>query len=201
MKLESLVGVRHAVALVGAAAVCAIVAGCIRAAPVTAAVPPIICESSYSNFAWGGVVTYTGIADNGQVLHFDSRTAQGLQGFALLDLALPDRPRAAHLAHRYVVSSPTGAVVPPAVLDRIMALAEQVRDGEVTRESRGADMGQSTLECFVASSDGRYFESIVLRSEGDWEMHNTDPAAPELIELLTSLLASEPAPAPAPAPQ
>jgi hypothetical protein len=190
MKPWNPVKARHAVALGGIAAVCAVVAGCVGTEPVRAAEPPILCESSYSNFAWTPTLMFTGIGEDGRIYRFSSQETTDLQGFALLDLALPERPRAADIARRYVISSPTGEVVPPDVLQRIAALAAEVRDGAVTREQRGADMGQSTLACFVPVSEGsNLFDNVVISSDGDWEERNTDPAAAELAELLTSLLA------------
>ncbi|MGF1625540.1 MAG: hypothetical protein ACFCVH_11705 [Alphaproteobacteria bacterium] len=187
-------GLRRTAALMIAAASCAAGLGCIPASPVTAAEQPILCESSYSNFAWAPTVIFTGIAGNGQVLHFDSRTADGLQGFSLLGLALPDRPRPADLAHRYVLSSPTGTVVPPEMLNRIAALAREARQGTISREPRGADMGQRTIECYVPTADGRAFHRVVIQSDGDWTMRNAHPAAAELAALLAPMLSAEPAP-------
>jgi len=181
-------GTWRAIALVAVAGGAA-GAGCVATEPVRAAEPPILCEASYTNFAWTPVLIFTGITRDGQVLHFDSRENTELRGFSLLNLALPDRPRGTDIAHRYVISSPTGAVVPRAVLDRITELAAQARDGSVTREQRGADMGQRSLVCFVPLGDGSpRFETVLIRSDGDWEERNTHPAAAELAELLTPLL-------------
>jgi hypothetical protein len=187
MKRVSLLRAGAALASAGVAGVLS--AGCIPAGRAEAAQPPILCESSYSNFAWQPTLIFTGIGEDGRIYRFSSQETTDLQGFALLDLALPERPRAADIARRYVISSPTGEVVPPDVLQRIAALAAEVRDGRVTREQRGADMGQSTLACFVPVSEGsNLFENVVISSDGDWEERNTDPAAAELAELLTSLL-------------
>lgn len=197
---DSLPGAMRLPALAGVAALCLAASGCIGATRVTAAEPPpVLCEASYSNFAWNPVVTFTGIAADGQILQFNSRYSSDLQGFGLLELALPDRPRPADIARRYVISSPTGRVVPGDVLRRILTLAEQAQRGTVTREQRGADMGANTLVCFVAVSDsGNLYDTVLIRSDGDWEERNTHPAAAELAALLDSLLA-DPAPA-APAP-
>lgn len=203
-------GALRLLSLAGVAALCLAAGGCIGATRVTAAEPPpVLCEASYSNFAWNPVVTFTGIAANGQILRFSSRDSSDLQGFGLLELALPDRPRPADIARRYVISAPTGRLVPGDVLQRIVTLAAQARHGTVTREQRGADMGANTLVCFVAVSDsGNLYDTVLIRSDGDWEERNTHPAAVELAALLDSLLA-EPAPAapgesvpgePAPAP-
>lgn len=149
--------------------------------------PPILCEMGHSNFATVGVLTFTGISSNGQVLAFDSRTS-GLGGFTLLDLALTDRPRAADLLHRYVISAPTGATVPAATLDRIATLTETIRNGAVSREPGGADIGQTTLECFVAMPEGIRFQRVVIAGAGDWTLRNTHPDADELLNLLTGIL-------------
>lgn len=173
----------------------ALLAGCImpgtsqepERAQETRPRPPILCEMGHSNFATIGVITFTGIASNGQVLAFDSRTS-GLGGFTLLDLALTERPRAADLLHRYVISAPTGTRVPAETLDRIATLTMSVRSGTVSREPGGADIGQTTLECFVAMPEGIRFQRVVVAGAGDWTLRNTHPQAEELLNLLTEIL-------------
>ncbi len=146
-----------------------------------------ICGREYENFAWGyqrhGVV----IDGDGHVLKYD---------FKGTPASLPNPWHAkdvnnmseAELRQRYNGAVDTGK---RASIDDIAQHMAPIRDAAQTPPTEGrnagADMGETTVYCFVRNMPGGTYRQILLDQKGDFERTNPSSAAKALVAWLTGI--------------
>lgn len=158
-------------------------AGTVPSAETTAAAPSFFCERSYTNHARG--YQHRGIYVDSAGAVFSFRHARGDQ--ALLRVPADSLTERALLA-RY---APGRTHIEPlrsaeTAQQRYRQVLQAREGARSERVRRGADMGAITRRCYLPDAAGVYRE-VLLRQSGDWERHNTSPAAAQLSAWLDSL--------------
>jgi hypothetical protein len=156
------------------------------ALPPTYAAPfvhPFFCERSYTNHARG--YQHRGIYVDGGGAAF--RYQHERDDSRLLRVPADSLTERALLARYTPGRTPIEPLMSAEMAQQRYAQVLQAREGALSdRTRRGADMGAIVRRCYLPDGAGVYRE-VLLRQTGDWERHNTSPAAVELSAWLDSL--------------
>lgn len=173
---------RLAALLPAGALLAALSTGCVmNEKPSAFNASPILCEASYVNHAWGLSVHFRGIDRQGRIFSFDG---SDVDTESRREMIPTESPTAEDLARRYGAAQPTGEVVPQTIVAEMARLAQSIRDGELSYESGGADVGQYSYDCLLPSADGASFVRVLVASHGDLMIENQAAGASNLLQLL-----------------
>ncbi|WP_420125638.1 hypothetical protein [Longimicrobium sp.] len=157
-------------------------AGTPEPAETPSGAPSFYCERSHTNHAWS--YQHRGIYVDSAGAVFSFRHDSGDQ--ALLRVPA-DSLTEQRLLARYAPGRTPAGTVPAAEMSRRHTQVLQARDGALSeRRDRGADMGDTVRRCYLPDAAGVYRE-VFLSQQGDWESHNTSPAAMQLSRWLDSI--------------
>jgi hypothetical protein len=144
--------------------------------------PPFYCERSHTNHA--RAYQHRGIYVDSAGAVFSFQHGRGDQ--ALLRVHADSLTEEKLLA-RYAPGRTPAGTVPAAEMAERYAQVLQAREGALSeRKRRGADMGATVRRCYLPDAAGVYRE-VFLSQMGDWERHNTSPAAVQLSRWLDSI--------------
>jgi hypothetical protein len=158
-------------------------AGTPEPAKTQSAAQPFFCERSYTNHARG--YQHRGIYVDGGGAVFSYR--HGRADSPLLRIPADSLTERALLARYAPGRTHIEPLMPAEMVQQRYRQVLQAREGALSeRVRRGADMGAIVRRCYLPDAAGVYRE-VLLRQSGDWERHNTSPAAVQLSAWLDSL--------------
>jgi hypothetical protein len=145
----------------------------------------VLLEHEYSNYAWGyqhhGIV----VTGEGNVLRYE--WARGDRPWTLSE---GPTMTGAELIEKYDHNQTHLGVVGADTLELVAGLLAAAERGELSeKESRGADMGQTTRTAYRFDAGTQLYTPILLRTDGDWTWHNKAPEAARLAEIIDAIAA------------
>lgn len=142
-----------------------------------------LLEHEYVNHAWG--YQHRGIVVTGDGAIFSYEWAR--DDAPSIESDRPSKS-GADLLEKYAHGRKELGTVGADTLALVRSLLNAAERGELTeKESRGADMGQSTRLAYRYASDNQMYTQIFLRSDGDFEWRNTAPEAARLAEIIDAI--------------
>jgi hypothetical protein len=146
----------------------------------------VICERSYTNFAWGYQHQGIYVDRHGNLYRYAYQ-----RGDHPWSPQRPDSPTPQELEAKYDHGRTLIRRIDPQELLKMFSLVKPASKGRYSkRVQRGADQGAIVSQCYVFDGATGRYRAIELKVAGDWHYENLAPSAKELAQWLESLQAT-----------